>query len=196
MLTAWTSLSTSPESDTRLRRDRLLTNAKTATTRRRGVVRRPAVLLLVTAILLGAGCVRRLHSAPEANCVLEPGTEFFRWQRLAVSRTMTSDSGQLVVTVAAGDSAAAAVEGASIRVAVPAGRPGGDSRYLWMQPTGVVGSYSAVLAPGTVALLVQRITYGAHRDTVVVRAGYSDTLGLRLRPCVGPALSDTPPASP
>ena len=85
------------------------------------------------------------------------------------------------MTVAAGDASARPLEGVSIRLVPLDGRRRGAAVGL-MRSTDIGGSSRATLAAGRAAVLVRRLGYDTHDDTVAVRAGYSDTLSLRLRP--------------
>src|SRR5690242_8015585 len=140
------------------------------------------VFLFIVVTSLIVGCVRPPSYAESRDCVYPQGATWSRAQRLATSRTMPSDFGELVVTVAAGDSSGRALEGAAIGlVLLDAPRQGAVDR-LAMRPTNIGGLSKATLAAGRAALAARRIGYETHRDTVMVRAGYSDTLTLRLRP--------------
>jgi len=136
--------------------------------------------------LLTAGCLHRSAGVSLPDCVDPPGALFSRALRLATSATIPNDRGELVVITAAGDSIGRRLDKVVIDIASLDAGPSVPAHDVRMRATGSFGSHSAVVAGGRVGLLVRRVGYEVHRDTVTVRAGYSDTLALRLRPmCVG-----------
>ena len=146
---------------------------------------RREVVLVITAFLVAA-CVRNQAGVLPPTCVFPPSAHSSRTQRSATSPTTSSDEGQLTVFVVAGDSTRQTLDEVLIDVAPLDGDLSAATQPIRMQNPGTRGTYALVTRSGRFVLLVRRVGYEVQRDTVAVRAGFSDTLDLHLRPmCVG-----------